>query len=156
MRHALVFGVQTTGRVSATANDVRLPPLSGPCTVLLPSFIADRWRIHLHLSPPRCVLRAWRKKKKKKKKKQRWNRVEHPDSPHSNSIVSEFAFRSRLHRASDAIRCTFRGGANACDEWWGGNICDSRNFSLVSIIECVFKWTRISFPAKRNVRNARP
>lgn len=69
MRHALVFGVQTTGRVSATANDVRLPPLSGPCTVLLPSFIADRWRIHLHLSPPRCVLRAWRKKKKKKKKK---------------------------------------------------------------------------------------
>lgn len=119
MRHALVFGVQTTGRVSATANDVRLPPLSGPCTVLLPSFIADRWRIHLHLSLPRCVLRAWRKKKKKKKK-QRWNRVEHPDSPHSNSIVSEFAFRSRLHRASDAIRCTFRGGANACDD--GGEV----------------------------------
>ena len=65
MRHALVFGVQTTGRVSATANDVRLSPLSGPCTVLLPSFTADRCRIHLHLSPPRCVLLVEGEKKEK-------------------------------------------------------------------------------------------
>lgn len=87
MRHALVFGVQTTGRVSATANDVRLPPLSGPCTVLLPSFIADRWRIHLHLSPPRCVLRAWRKKKKKKKKNN-----------------GEIASSTRIHRTQTRYR----------------------------------------------------
>lgn len=113
MRHALVFGVQTTGRVSATANDVRLPPLSGPCTVLLPSFTADRCRIHLHLSPPRCVLLV---EGKKKRKTNAWNRVEHPDSPpRSNSI----GYRSlRFVRASTAqfVAHFVRGG----------NICDSR------------------------------
>lgn len=132
MRHALVFGVQTTGRVSATANDVRLPPLSGPCTVLLPSFIADRWRIHLHLSPPRRVLRAWRGKKRKN---QRWNRVEHPDSPRSNSIgYRSLRFARASTIASDAIRCTFRGGVTV--EIF--EKCDSRKFS---IIKCVFKCT---------------